>query len=246
MDALALLCNLHGDGPVTLAALRDVGCEDLIGLEALGTSLLAELLGRDEAAASRFRREARVLRERIEGEVEESPAEESVESVDLGAAVIAPQPPPLSEPMATHEVSVESSALDATERPGHEAAGDEGPGPVVSAVLERWQQLDSGAPAPSASDVLRDVQLSGLKPADVLALERAGVRTLAELAEADLLRLASTAQLPYTHLAHLAFLARKARADAGAQPLAAPSRAQSEPLEAGQGPSDGGSAGPFA
>jgi hypothetical protein len=229
MDALALLCNLHGDGPVTLAALRDVGCEDLIGLEALGPQLLGELLGREEAAALRFRREARVLRERIEGE----------------AAVIEPQPPPAPDPHAGLEVVPRSPTLDT---PAADVVGDEpqGSGPVVSAVLELWQRLDTGEGPPLASNVLAEVQLSGLKPEDVVALGRAGVRTLEELAEAELLPLAHRSELPYTHLAHMAFLARKMRGAVEPKSLAGTARPDSHDSEAGVGRTSEGSAGPFA
>ncbi len=32
MDTLALLCNLHADGPATLQRLRRAGCESLAAL----------------------------------------------------------------------------------------------------------------------------------------------------------------------------------------------------------------------
>lgn len=70
MDALALLCNLHGDGPATLAALRAEGASDLAGLERLSDERLEELLGGAAPSVGRFRREARLLIERI-GEADE-------------------------------------------------------------------------------------------------------------------------------------------------------------------------------
>ena len=227
MDALALLCNLHGDGPVTLTALRDLGCEDLVGLEALGESLLGEILERDERGVQRFRREARLLGERLDDELPtDTPAP---------IAVIAPQPPPVA--------SIELEPEPVPETP---TVPDTDSGPVVSAVLDLWRQLDTQTKPAPVSNVLAEVPLSGLKPDDVVALARAGVRTLEELAEADLLSLTRGSELPYTHVAHLAFLARK---------MCTPAREEaclpSAPIAVGlkgspEGRSEDGPAGPFA
>lgn len=201
MDALALLCNLHGDGPVTLAALRDIGCEDLIGLEGLGVQLLGDLLRRDERGVERFRREARLLRERIEGDEEQQP----------------PVPPPVrphavETPMpAIPEIDerAQSQELGAAQSDTSEFAELTGTGPVVEAVLEMWRTFDRQVEASRASNLLIESPLSGLRAEEVAALARVGVLTLEELAEADVLVLARETKLPYTHLAHMAFLARK-------------------------------------
>jgi len=229
MDALALLCNLHGDGPVTLTALRDLGCEDLVGLEALGESLLGDILGRDERGVQRFRREARLLGERLDGE--------SRTDAPAPIAVIAPQPPPVASPEPEPE-------------PPQVAAADRGP--VVSAVLDLWRQFDHPVEPTSVSNVLAEVTLSGLKPDDVVALARVGVRTLEELAEADLLSLTEGSGLPYTHVAHLAFLARKLcdrkREEAPLVPAPATATVGSEKgaKRSLEGHTEDGPAGPFA
>lgn len=69
MDALALLCNLHGDGPETLRRLRAAGCLDLAQVGGLPRAQLDRLLGRGSLAAERFRREGRLLEKRLGGDV---------------------------------------------------------------------------------------------------------------------------------------------------------------------------------
>ncbi len=65
MDPLALLCNLHGDGPATLHRLRRSGCDTLAGLGGRPPSELAPVLGWEEARAQRFLREADHLSQRL-------------------------------------------------------------------------------------------------------------------------------------------------------------------------------------
>jgi hypothetical protein len=65
MDAMALLCMLHADGPSTLKSLRQAGCGSLESIESMEEERLAKVLGGPPAAARRFVREARHLRERL-------------------------------------------------------------------------------------------------------------------------------------------------------------------------------------
>ena len=65
MEALALLCTLHADGPATLQRLRRGGCPDLAAVEALPAEELARLVGISASAARRLAREAALLRERL-------------------------------------------------------------------------------------------------------------------------------------------------------------------------------------
>lgn len=64
MVNLALLCNLYADGPTTLGRLRELGCENLEDVEKLARADLEWALQAGTAACERFRREARLLRER--------------------------------------------------------------------------------------------------------------------------------------------------------------------------------------
>ncbi|MDF1799927.1 MAG: hypothetical protein P1V81_12180 [Planctomycetota bacterium] len=107
MDALALLCNLHGDGPATLAALRAAGAVDLAGLERLPDEALEELLGGAAPSVGRFRREARLLRDRIDGPDEDEALRLEV-APRIAALSGAPQP--------------ESPAVSPVPQEHHEAA----------------------------------------------------------------------------------------------------------------------------
>lgn len=66
MDALALLCTLHADGPSTLKNLRQAGCVSLQAIESMEEERLSRVLGGPPAVARRFAREARHLRERLD------------------------------------------------------------------------------------------------------------------------------------------------------------------------------------
>lgn len=65
MDAMALLCNMHADGPATLRLLRRAGMKSLSDVEERPPEKLADLLGVSPAFARRFAREARMLAERM-------------------------------------------------------------------------------------------------------------------------------------------------------------------------------------
>lgn len=67
MDAMALLCTLHADGPATLKRLRQSGCASLDTLCALDDARLASMLATTPASARRLQREAELLRERLGG-----------------------------------------------------------------------------------------------------------------------------------------------------------------------------------
>ncbi|MDG1490871.1 MAG: hypothetical protein P8R43_03200, partial [Planctomycetota bacterium] len=76
MDALALLCTLHADGPSSLKRLRSRGCADLSTLLSRTPDALAEDLSIERPAARRLIREGRLLADRVGVsalEVEEAP-----------------------------------------------------------------------------------------------------------------------------------------------------------------------------
>ena len=77
MDALALLCTLHADGPTSLKRLRTGGCGTISALVERAPEDVAEMLEIERAVARRLLREARILSERIgvgSLDVEEAPA----------------------------------------------------------------------------------------------------------------------------------------------------------------------------
>lgn len=65
MDPLALLSNLHGDGPATLSRLRRNGYDTLGGLLDVSSEELASVLGWEAVRTERFMREAEVLARRL-------------------------------------------------------------------------------------------------------------------------------------------------------------------------------------
>ncbi len=79
MDALALLCNLHADGPLTLQRLRRLGCESIDALLELEGAAVAHALAPTTVATGaaptvvvdRFRREATLLALRLEDGADE-------------------------------------------------------------------------------------------------------------------------------------------------------------------------------
>lgn len=80
MDALALLCNLHADGPLAVRRLQRAGYHSIDHLRSIPPEELAKILDVSPSFAQRFTMEARYLAERAEGtllegtEVEEAAA----------------------------------------------------------------------------------------------------------------------------------------------------------------------------
>lgn len=90
MDSLALLCNLYGQGPVTLRRLREAGartCDDVLCMEPVK---LARVLRTRRPAAERFQREARELAARVGTLGGPAPAIESNETSPNPATPLAP------------------------------------------------------------------------------------------------------------------------------------------------------------
>ena len=100
MDTLALLCNLHADGPATLQRLRREGCESLDALLALEVPKLCQCLDWSEEFSQRFMREAVLLAERLGETVAWEISEEVIEEFEQG-----PDPESLREPevVESHE-----------------------------------------------------------------------------------------------------------------------------------------------
>lgn len=165
MDALALLCNLHADGPDTLGSLREAGCSDLTDLVAFEVEDLAKLLELDLGASQRLLREAQGLEARLTGEGHRTPrasaaAEKPVappsraggDADDERADVVYRRPPapaPKVSPDAAAELEdalgevPDENDIDFSMREGDA----EGSHPVIQAVLETWRELDDDQPA---------------------------------------------------------------------------------------------------
>ncbi len=87
MDALALLCNLHADGPLSLRRLRESGIRTLADLRGAAEETLVALLSFSAAQVRRISVEAELLEARLANE----PIETVFEPVTSEAA-----PPPVA------------------------------------------------------------------------------------------------------------------------------------------------------
>ncbi len=151
MDALALLCTLHADGPSSLKRLRSRGCGDLSALLSRTPDTVAEDLSIERPAARRLIREARLLADRVgitALEVEEAPP--TAAPAPPTRALVQEAPAPTAPEGGLDSVDralVERITRPAPTRP--EAPGDEpdGVGPAEG-PLEGTTPGDSAATEP--------------------------------------------------------------------------------------------------
>ena len=176
MDALALLCTLHADGPTTLKRLRAAGCPSLEALLGFEAEELARLIDLPAARSRRLKREARLLAERISGDLLQ-PEENAGKTSVADAPGAAPAPPTPPAPRAATPVAESLVSAAAPESPSSGPWPEEflppesttvessGPGASLSGVdrrllgrvLEHWNEKGAAAsrePEPqAASDV---------------------------------------------------------------------------------------------
>ena len=225
MDALALLCTLHADGPTTWRRLREIGCHSLPELARFEPDELAEILGGSAAGARRFLREARHLGERSgAGWLErEEPA------ATLPPVVGVPEPAAAEEP-----------ALPARDQQ------------IVENVLRAWREQDTrelrpapdlfepaapAAPEPepvvlpyAGQHALEPDLIDGLSGTACERLHAEGVHTLEMLVESELGALALHSGLGYSRLYRWRSLAeRKLRALPVAEPRVSPAEQPAAP-----------------
>jgi hypothetical protein len=201
MDALALLCNLHADGPATLQILRKVGCDTLADVVEAKVEELGSHLEMTPRAAKRFQREAGILVTRLDGELleplrreeigEASPPRsflpgneagetvEAVEAVESGETGEGSARPPLDE--------VEGSGSPETDEAGVPDGDSEGASrfPLVPGAFE---ELTGGL----TEKLLRE-----------------GIETIGDLVDGDPLTLSGKIGIGYTRLLRLQFQARR-------------------------------------
>lgn len=203
MKNLALLCNLHADGPTTLAVLRRDGCEGLAALLEYDVRDLARLLDWDDPRAERFLREGSELSERLHSLLEpEVPEEEEWEEDAEEEAELAEDEEP--EGSDTRRRVLEAwRGLDETQPPE----------PPTPFVLPRPERVPRGATS------LRALGLAGVAPELLRALAELGVTTAEELEERAPLELARALCTGVTRVLRLRFLVRRATRGEGA-PLA--------------------------
>jgi hypothetical protein len=198
MDEIALLCNLHADGPTTLRVLRRAGLRTLPQVSTVDVRKLADTLGVSPSFARRFAREARLLAGRMGAEgldVEETAPNAAVESLRSTEAL--PPEPVAREPIARE---LTPSPKSAPERP--------------TIVASTGTRLVGG-------------MIAGLDRQACDRLVAHGIRTLEELAVAPGLALARRLEMPLPRLFDLQYLAQQrinAPVTTNAEPEAAADR----------------------
>jgi hypothetical protein len=236
MDALALLCTLHADGPSTLQRLKAAGCSSLADLGKWEEERLIEMIESTPAAARRFRREARHLAERVGADWLERE-----ESSEEGVAVVAPvsSPATLSAPLA--------SELVISSLPAHDRS-------ILERVLSQWREADAreplaaelalepreGEPLSVESLVLESLEpelevqgtalqvglIDGLDERVIVALSNCGIDTLEAFEAAELDQLALQCGIGFSRLDRI----RRLLLRAGLLPTAAPLAPEPESL----------------
>jgi len=217
MDTLALLCNLHADGPATLHRLRRVGCESLASLLRLEPSALAAELDWNDRLAERFLREAALLAQRLDERPRGGP---ELEQDDPALA-------------SSYDDEVDEEEAAELENGSDDEESEEGdgvehgfapPSERVEALLGAWRELDRVAPPPEPvpfviprptdQATLPDLRLAqaslpGLSSELRGRLEELGITTLRGFVAGRDIELARTLHLGFTRLKHLQFLASK-------------------------------------
>ncbi len=204
MEALALLCTLHADGPSTLKRLRRGGCNSLRAVEGMPAEELARLVGISASTARRFVREATNLRQRL------VPGEEAP-SLDVEEVPEFLDADPIQAPVGTaldqrDELAMERMlAVPMAESPIEGPEGEQ---------VEAFQQAEREPE--QISETGRDSN-PGLEPGAVDGLDRElievlasqGIVSLWDLANLDAGALARSSGVPFGRLTRIRFLARR-------------------------------------
>lgn len=176
MIDLALLCNLYADGPTTLGRLKEFGCESLEDVVALSGTDLGWALQESSDSCERFRREARLLRERrgpdpsANPSAAEPPHVQAVAPTAVGRATsdgsIADEPAGL-EPTAlsaesNSERRSESASDSASERRSGESSRRDGS--LLDVLLRAWRRASGRDEDENAVDAALATSADG--PAD--------------------------------------------------------------------------------
>ncbi len=222
MDTLALLCNLHADGPETLQLLRRAGWDTLAELEGVDAAALANALAISAERATRFQREAHHLRARLEGPGGDAAASAAA-SRTAARERSAPSP---ALPAARRGEPLEHEALEPElELPARDVLiPHPSAAPAPPAPLARLAKPPRPDPVPRRA-LLAPHAIDGLDATACEALANAGITSLVELAQALPLELASASGIEYTRLLRLQFLARRRASPAASQTPSFPAEA---------------------
>jgi hypothetical protein len=226
MDEIALLCNLHADGPATLKVLRRAGLRSLSHVSTVDIRKLADTLGVSPSFARRFAREARLLGGRMGVEGLDTEETTPVAAVATGATTHEVEMP-FREPAVAREPSVTRELELARESDARRRIARE-----VRTLPEVEFPEEEIAPAraiasperptivPSSGTRLVSYVIAGLDRQACDRLVAQGIRTLEELAVAPGLSLARRLEMPLPRLLDLQYLAQ--------QRLNAPARKDSD------------------
>lgn len=171
MEALALLCTLHADGPATLQRLRRGGCPDLAAVEALPAEELARLVGISASAARRLAREAALLRERLvpgdaDSLLDQEEAPENLQRLERPAAALDGRDRDLIRRVLARPMPDGVRPSSAPERPDAEAA-PAAPDTGSLSALERAGEPTSPQAPDSLAAAVSAPSLGGAAPVDL-------------------------------------------------------------------------------
>jgi len=179
MDALALLCNLHANGPSTVRRLHRAGIRHLEQLGELPLDALAEHLNGPPSMARRFVIEARTLQRRMGSAPLESEGVAQLDGEEPCGDFILPPPERLERP----------------ERPARPERRASAPARASQARV-------------TAEALLQPRLVPGLDAALCERLVGQGVRTAGALVEMTHLHLARRVGITFTQLLELQYQAR--------------------------------------
>ncbi len=231
MDALALLCTLHADGPTSLKRLRASGCSSIDSLIAHSPDDLADALEIERAVARRLLREARLLSERVgPGSLDPEEAPPALGRAGQQEAPPLPATPPA--PQASPLDATDHALVARLSRPEVPDVYEPEPEPEPEAVVEpEPEPSPEPEPAPPGG-ALETGRLPGLDDALIEDLSGLGIKTYEELSRAESLELTRGLGITFAQSRRLRFLARRIAEEQPApstEPKVVPPQAESQP-----------------
>lgn len=233
MDALALLCTLHADGPTTWHRLRSAGITNLADLARVDDARLTEWMESTPAAARRFRREARHLAERV--------GADWLEREENTAPALVVPPPRLSVNLPPRDRSIVEQVLARWREADRADVEVSEPAEIEAVQLTDEAELETGL-------ALHAGLVEGLDATMVQALAKLGVHTVEHLQAAALDQLALSSGVGYSRLDRIRRLIDRASLAASKRERISPSEAcaAAEVRSHTELPRWEGAAGPFA
>lgn len=199
MDALALLCNLHANGPTTMRRLARAGITRLDQISAVTVEELAESLNGPPSHALRFIAEAEQLLRR--GAVGILEPEEPLERTETRAGEPVVE---FTNPGEMDAVSPDTAAVTAEVTAGATLEAS------AETTVRVATPVSSATSLPADENMLHPGLIEGLDDALCRKLVGQGVRTLRALHDTAGLSLARRIDLPLTQLLDLKYESQNA------------------------------------